>query len=456
MYQISKLSVYREEYNPILENINLDSTENQAISIIGKNGSGKSSLAFALIGLIPTHFPHKVEGSFVINNIDILSLSFTEKLSLISYVFQDTESQILFGNVKDILGLNEENTDKNLINELINIFDIGFLLDKKPNELSSGESRKVALISAVKGFQKLIIYDEATSALDPKAKFEFTKIIEHLLNNRKNIILLGQNHNLLKNYSTAQYFITDKILRTSTEKSTLDYSQLRKVVSNFITKKEKDFKLNIEKLFHSYKKWNYNLDVQNLTISQGETIAIVGENGSGKSTFINSIIGFVKPKKLNTNIPITELRENIYNVFTSPALQILEATIKKEIEKVNCDLLKNYEDLQQFFPFLELDKDPFTLSFGQQRLLTFLQAITSNMEVLIFDEPELGLDDDNIELIKQLLLLNLSERKKTILFVTHNIELAEKFSSRIIKFHNGQIQKDELNHSLSISKWFDI
>ena len=454
MYEISKLSVYREENNPVLKDVNLTVQKNQAISIIGRNGSGKTSLAFALIGLIPTHFPYKTEGSFIVENIDILDISFYEKLQLISYVFQDTESQILFGNVRDILGLNETNSDKNLIKELIDIFRIEFLLDKKPNELSTGESRKVALISAIKGFQKIIIYDEATSALDPKAKSDFLKIVTHLLKHNKDVILLGQNHTQLKEYSTAQYFINNKTLRNEKENATLDYAKLNDLILQYVNDNSDDFKLRIDRIFHSYKNWN--LELQNLTISKGETIAIIGENGSGKSTFINSIIGFIKAKEFKTNIPVSQLRKNIYTVFTSPTLQLFEATVEQEIKKSNPDIIHNFSSIQIYFPFLELNKDPFSLSFGQQRLLTFLQAIASDRELLIFDEPELGLDDNNIELIKQLLLLNLKEKRKTILFITHDIELAEKYASRIIKFHCGKIERDEPNNNLSISKWFDL
>jgi energy-coupling factor transport system ATP-binding protein len=456
MFRIQDLKTFRtEKEQAILENICLTSDSKECISITGYNGSGKSTLAFALIGLIPFHYQGKVTGSFFINNDDIFNLAFSERLNHISYVFQDTESQILFGAVADILGLNERNTDKVTVNDLIDIFNIRHLLNKKPNELSSGEAQKLALISATRNNPQLIIYDEATSALDPKIKKDFGKVVNYLLKKERNIILLGQNETLLKSYSTKTFYLYNKTIHTRINLYEQDNSNdFEHLFASFKTERiinEIDFR-HIE---HSYKNWNFSLSVNNLQITHGETVAIVGENGSGKSTFLNVIIGFIKAKKIKLNIPVNQLKDNMYIAFASPSIQLCEATVKDELIRVNKTIADKIDTIQKLFPFLQPDKDPFELSFGQQRLLTFLQAILSNKQILIFDEPELGIDDKNMQMIKALLQNNLIAKDRIILYVTHNLELAGRYSSRVIKFHNGQIERDELNSSLCLTQWFD-
>jgi energy-coupling factor transport system ATP-binding protein len=457
MFNVQELKIFRTGKESILENLCLTSNNRECISILGYNGSGKSTLAFSLIGLIPFQYLGKVTGNFTINDADIFNLTFSNRLKYISYVFQDTESQILFGTVSDVLGLNELDTDKESIYDLIDILEIrNDLLNKKPNELSSGESQKLALISATRSNPQLIIYDEATSALDPKVKTNFKKVIDYLLNKQKNVILLGQNVDLLKNYSDKTFYLYNKNLHStanfakdSTSKnfeSLVTYSKIENIIDE----------IHFNRIFHSYNNWNCSLSVNNLTIKQGETIAIVGENGSGKSTFINAIVGFIKAKKMELNIPLNKLRDNLYIAFTSPSIQICEATINNELTRMNGEILKEIDTIQQFFSFLKLDKDPFELSFGQQRILTFLQAIFSNKQILIFDEPELGIDDNNLLLVKDLFSYNLKHKNRMIVFVTHNLELAKNYSSRVIKFHNGKIEHDELNNGLSLNNWFGV
>jgi energy-coupling factor transport system ATP-binding protein len=456
MIDINELNIYRtDKTKPILENIQISVNNNECISIIGNNGSGKSTLAFSLIGLIPSHYIGSVSGSFTIDDIDIFSLPFEKRIEIMSYVFQDTESQILFGTVADILGLNEKERDEEVICKLVNIFDVSNLLNKKSNELSSGESQKIALISALRNNPQLIIYDEATSALDPKIKKKFKHIIDYLLNRGKYIILLSQNEESLREYSTQVFYLPKK---ENIENAPPFLNQ--EIIDNLYQTPPSQIieHILIYYISHSYKNWENSLIVENLEINQGETIAVIGENGSGKSTFINSLIGFIKANKISMNYSLKDLKEYLYISFASPGIQLCEATIEEELRQTNRNI--NFEYISKYFPFLELEKDPFELSFGQQKMLILLQSIISNKQILIFDEPEMGIDNDNLNFIKKIFSYNLKHKNRIIIYITHSLELAKYYSSRIIKFSNGSIEYDEMNSDeISISTlndWFGL
>lgn len=441
MFQIKGLSVkYSEIEESILENLNFLIDGNFCVGIVGDNGCGKTTFAHSILGIIPFYHSGIVAGEFRDDQsrINLLNRSLVERLSLISYVFQDVESQILFGTVADILGLNEIGTPKKLIFDLLDIFKAKHLIDRKPSQLSTGESQKIALISAIKNNPKLIIYDEATSALDPLMKREFSTIVKQLLDSNKSIILLGQKFNDLDKYCNIVFTLNNKQIYPYSDKVKQpripDFTNFFACLNNLI-----NFNASVNHMFHHFPGNNaFFLDVKDIEIKQGESIAVVGINGSGKTTFLNALNGFFKPKNISVSfngIEQSNLSRQTFTVFNSPSIQITEATIGQELELIG---VRNIDTIISYFPFLIFDKDPFSLSFGQQRILTMIAAILSEKQILIFDEPELGLDENNISLFKEFVKWNKVNSRKAIIYVTHDMKLAKEYSDRILMFNNGK------------------
>lgn len=457
MYNIKNLTVHRYPSSlPVLNNLNLESGSNESISIIGSNGSGKTTFAYSLIGLIPFYIKGNVSGKFSLEKTNVFDLSFQERIKKISYVFQDVESQILFGNVKDVLGLNDKNTYHTVIYELVRLFNVGHLLEKKPNELSSGESQKVALISATRNNPKLIIYDEATTALDHQTKKKFAEIVRYLLESGKSILLLGQNGKLLNEYASKTFYVQNNALSETPNTNALTDTYYNELES-FLPTSVKDYVnlININHIVHSYKNWIYNLEISSFSIQKGETIAIIGENGSGKSTFVNCLNGYLRPKVSEIEILGGNSKHNIFNVFSSPSVQLCEPRIGDELARANMELPKNKQLVQKYFPFLDFEKDPFELSFGEQRVLTFLQAAFSDRGIIIVDEPELGVDEVHYGFFKYIFQLNIMNKNRIIIYITHDLKLAENYSSRVLMFDKGKIVKDKKNTGLSLESWFE-
>lgn len=188
----------------------------------------------------------------------------------------------------------------------------------------------------------------------------------------------------------------------------------------------------------------------NLKINPGEKIAVVGENGSGKSIFVKTLLGFYEHKgdiyfnhhhidKSNKQI----LRKEITFVPEDPF--IFSGTIKQNIDFEN---MLTKEELQDILNRVSLNADVekfdkkeetyvgekgITLSGGQKQRIALARALTNNKPILLLDEAINKLDEKTKkEVFKEVILDNI----KTIILVTHDFSLLEKMD-RVLFFHNG-------------------
>lgn len=432
----------------LLENINLTVKENSCIGLIGSNGSGKTTFAHAIIGLIPELINGNVKGYIYLNNQNLSDQSLDQRLKNISYSFQDVESQILFGNVSDIIGLNESNADQDLVLKITDILEIDNLLERSPEELSSGEAQRVALAATFRKNPKLIIYDEATSALDPLIKKQFINLISFLKSQKKSIMLLGQRSEILFPFVDEMLQISkNSITRIDHKIGSLESNEQKSNTTFWentrFTNDSSFKKLHIKKLeFKKGGTFNFSAKINDLIINKGENIAILGKNGAGKTTFFNLLNGHIKHNefsflindKLKSNYK--DLNKLIRTVYHSPTNQIIGSTIEEELFWLKEEFRnKIYEEI----PFLSAHKDPLDLSFGQQRFLCLLSAFFSSNPILLIDEPEYGIDSMNLNYINTYLRLNSIEKSKLILFSTHDLKFAFDHADKCLLLDNGEI-----------------
>jgi len=179
----------------------------------------------------------------------------------------------------------------------------------------------------------------------------------------------------------------------------------------------------------------------NLNIKKGEFVAIVGKSGSGKTTFLNSLAGFI-PFSGQIIIP-----KHIRAVFQDYAVfpwMTVSKNITLSLENYN------YEQQQKIIQeYLELsgledkkDKYPAELSGGQVQRVALARALASQPEVLLMDEPYGALDTYTRDKMQAWLLDVWTKYKKTIIFVTHNIEEAIFLSDRVLILNNKEFTQD--------------
>lgn len=231
---------------------------------------------------------------------------------------------------------------------------------------------------------------------------------------------------------------------------------------NFFLKQKKIIKynheINIQNLSFSYNNTsNYILKNINLKIKKNEVIGIIGETGSGKSTFINIILGLLKPTK--GQILIDDELVNLNSLawrakigFVSQKINLLNNTIEnnvllgRDVEKFKNNIVKSlkisqsYNFLKKYKNFLnyKIGEDGNKLSGGQAQRLAIARSVLENPDILIFDEPTSSLDKiTEDKLIRSLKIL---VKNKTVIISSHNNNIL-KICNNIYEFKNKKIYK---------------
>ncbi|AFI29986.1 ABC transporter [Bacillus sp. JS] len=200
------------------------------------------------------------------------------------------------------------------------------------------------------------------------------------------------------------------------------------------------------------KQFQQKTAVNNISFSmkKGEIAAILGPNGAGKTTVISMILGLLKPTKgeikLFNRVPDDQqVREQIgvmlQEVSVMPGLKV------NEILELFRSYYPNPLSLNELVSLTALTKEDLKtkaekLSDGQKRRLSFALALAGNPELLIFDEPTVGMDTSSRHRFWQT-IHGLSDQGKTIIFSTHYLQEADDAAQRILFFADGRLVADD-------------
>lgn len=213
-----------------------------------------------------------------------------------------------------------------------------------------------------------------------------------------------------------------------------------------------------------------------LEINEGEFIAIVGHTGSGKTTLVQHMNALLQPSKGEVHIfehvlprkhkrdKIGPIRKRVGLVFQFPEYQLFEETILKDIMfgPKNFGLTdKEAEEKARYAAELVgisddlLEKSPFRISGGQMRRVAVAGILSMEPDVLVLDEPTRGLDPQGAYDIMKLFKRMHTEFGKTVILVSHDMDLVTQYASRIIVMDEGKIVFDGSRHDLFMNENFE-
>ena len=460
MIKIDNVSFsYRDDKN--LDNINLNIKKGEVILLCGESGCGKTTLTRFLNALIPNFFDGKREGNVYLNDNAIDEMPIYEISEYVGSVFQnpktqffnvDTTSELVFGC--ENLGIEESEILKRL-EYVVDDFGLENLLDKNIFKLSGGEKQKIACASVSAVFPDILVLDEPSSNLDSQSSWHLENIIKKWKSQGKTVIIAEHKLFFLKNVIDRAIFIKDgKIAHEWSKSEFLNVNHrdlgLRQLDLNNLKVKHPEYYSNNQNYieFRNFK-FNYDktpiLDMDDFKVPKNEIIAIIGNNGAGKSTFANCLcglkrsfkgeiiydgIGLKRKDRLKRSYMV--MQDVNHQLFTESVLDEVLLSMDGEDIELAESILKslNLVDLK--------DMHPMALSGGEKQRVAIASAIASKKEILIFDEPTSGLDLKNMFSVCDNLHY-LQKLGMTSFIITHDYELIMEVCSHVLHIENGQI-----------------
>lgn len=501
---------------PLIEHINFEVGENSKIAIIGKNGSGKTSLLKVITGELDLAFD--VNSTGYINKSNDFNIGYLKQITF-SNENNTLEAEILTcyqkiidleNRLNELAKMLENNSTDSLIKEYSKIHDLfqnnegyyyqkeyhtilnkfGFTRDdfaKPIKEFSGGEKTKIAFIKLLLIKPELLILDEPTNHLDIDA-IEWLE--EYLKNYKKSFIVVSHDrefinkvtkiiyeieyHTITKYTGNYDDYLKEKEVRYRSLEKRYNEQQKEikhqqelierfrykatkaKMVQSRIKQLDKmeiieppkktdnrAFKMNINPYSESGKEvvsikdlsigYNKVLAIINMVINKGDKVAVIGGNGSGKSTFLKTITGEIKPLSGECNYGFN-VKKGYFDQLSANIRS--EKSVLSEYQDT-FPHLTNQEARSDLGSFLftknDVDKQISVLSGGEVVRLALCKLFKTRPNFLILDEPTNHMDIYSKDRIEDML----QSYKGTLLFVSHDRYFVRKVASAILAIENN-------------------
>ena len=475
-----------------LNNLSLTINAGERVAIVGLNGSGKSTLAKIIAGLTaPDSGYVTLCGEKVFENTTACAESYKKARKYIGALFQSPEDQIITTITEEDVAFGLENLQfprKTMYKRISEALKTVHMEDKRyadPSTMSGGQQQRVALASAIAMNSKLLVLDEPTSMLDSFARKDVDALFDNLHKNGTTIVQITHNFEECKRANRI-LLLENGILKEVSFTGLKTYFSHIELANNHVTnmsesknlpdsrRKENkpDIAVEISGLTVQYDKTSPAvIEDYSLTVTSGETVAIMGENGCGKSTLAKTMCGLLKANSGNitvhgisvraktSRIIRQKLHQTIGYVMQLPEQQLFADTVRNDVAygPKNFGLKGNAlkERVDETLRLLNLEnlaeKSPFALSGGQQRLVAIAGVLACKPRVLVLDEPTAGLDFEAALRIREILEM-LHNQGVTIILITHNLQEAEDLGARLVTLKARNKANNTENTENSIKK----
>lgn len=492
-YKVNNISYkYTTDGPQVLKNVSFSIEQGKVTAIVGPSGCGKSTLVQIFSQVIPKLIGNgELEGSF-----DVPEGTF------VSVVSQNPENQLFGYGVEDAIAFGLENIGMpqteivERMEYVLDLLKLQYLRKRSVDNLSGGQRQSVCIASVLAMKPDILIMDEPVSSLDPNGKKMVQDILGELRDSGNTTVIVDNNlvwsagivdhvvgildGEVVFDGSRDEFFqnfeLQEKLgvifpqeveiyralsAKVPGVKMFYNMDQARAELAGRTTAKARAEKeaaaesfnpvISVKDLVKQFSDGFIGLKQVNAQVPEGKIVAILGQNGSGKTTFVKHLNGLYKPTSGEVDYrgesilgkSVAQISKNIILVFQHPEHMLFEETVEKEL--TFCARMQGVdfteENITEILTRYHLEKEkenfPLNLSMGQKHMLTILSVLLSSADVILLDEPTLGMDGFLIGDLEKM-VLELKKAGKTIIMISHEIPFVFRLADYTVILNHGE------------------
>ena len=512
---------YPGRSTPALVDVDVRAAPGERVGVAGRTGAGKSTLTLAAAGFLPRVVRATVDGSIRVDGVDPVRANASDLLGRVGIVFatpanqlsaskQSVREELAFG--LENLGVPRAEMDRR-IDDVLARLGIAHLADREPFALSGGEQQRVAIASIVAMGTRVLTLDEPTAQLDPAGTDAVAGLLAELARGGTTILVAEHDPAVLGG--------TDRVLvlgggrvaaddvpghalgsavleplglepptlvrlaeaaglepraafdeaRVAGALAATNAAQLPGTAPAATTgdpdgaaapawsaaSERAPVPVEVDGLVHRYPGGVEAVRGVSLSFAPGETVAIVGQNGSGKTTFVKHLNGLLRPDEGRIVVdgrdiagePVNRLAATVGFVFQSPDDQLFERSVDREVGfgprtlGIETGLAKRLVDGAIGAAGLDdvRSTNPYDLDLSRRKLVALAGVLAIDPAVLVLDEPTTGQDGPGVRRVGAVVDA-FAAAGRSVIAITHDMEFAARHFGRIVVMRQGAVALD--------------